>query len=152
MFTKKKVQFGSEIAKNLIEANTEIEGNIFFSSSIQIRGKILGDIKAKEHPAPESKAKLADTIHVCQGGLVEGNLHATSILVDGTVYGNIFSSEELKLGETARVKGTINYKKISIHTGAKVSGSFHAEATLQSIPIIRDEKPSDKKTTPKTTK
>ena len=153
MFTKKKTQLDRETAQNLIEANTEVQGNIAFSGGIQIRGKIIGDIKARDKPSPDSKSKAAaNTIHVCQGGLVEGDLFAESILVDGTVLGDIFCSQDLTLGEHARVNGTINYKRISVNSGAEVRGNFNAETTLHSLPVLEEQKQSEKKIKPEAKK
>ncbi|MEO5338722.1 MAG: polymer-forming cytoskeletal protein [Magnetospirillum sp. WYHS-4] len=58
-------------------------------------------------------------ITVLAGASVTGSLGARSIVVHGTVHGNI-SAPSVVLGETAVVEGELHYGKLTVAQGARL--------------------------------
>ena len=91
-----------------IEAGQSIVGDISFSGTVQIDGRIQGDVSASR-------------VVISSGGVVDGRIDGRSIYVDGTVNGAI-DCGAISLGSTAFVKGDITYETITIATGASIVG------------------------------
>ena len=92
--------------KSIIEEDVSIEGNVFEKESIQINGKIKGNIKA-ENIELESKGKIT------------GNINSTSTSLAGKITGDI-DSDKVNILNTADVEGIIKQKTLSIDEGAKL--------------------------------
>ena len=56
------------------------------------------------------------------GAKCSGNLHANSIQIDGSIKGNIFARNQVKLGKRAHVKGNISAYKFVAEEGAVFDG------------------------------
>lgn len=83
-------------------------GSISFNGTIQIDGRIEGDVRCK---------RLVVTSHA----LIDGTITARTAHVEGTVNGPI-EAGRVFLGPTAVVKGNITYEALNISTGASISG------------------------------
>ena len=59
---------------------------------------------------------------------VEGEIHVTHLVVNGTVIGPIHSAEFLELQTKARVTGDAEYNAIEIHLGAVIQGRLIHQA------------------------
>lgn len=113
----------------LITANAEIQGDIRISDALQIEGAIKGNILAD----PDSQAEV--TIGV--KGIVEGEIRAPRVVINGEVSGDVYSSEHITLNKNALIKGDVHYVTIEMVMGAKVNGSLlhvpsESEALAQS--------------------
>jgi cytoskeletal protein CcmA (bactofilin family) len=71
----------------------QITGNIVSTGSVQIHGRVVGDIQAAQ-------------LIVCEGARVEGKVIAQDTVIQGTFNGNIHSTT-VKLQKTAKVDGEI---------------------------------------------
>ncbi|TCS36147.1 bactofilin family protein [Reinekea marinisedimentorum] len=112
--------WGSEknVGKNvtLITAKAEIQGDIRISEALQIEGVVKGNILAD----PDSSAEV--TIGV--KGVVEGEIRAPRIVINGEVRGDIYASEHLTLNKNGLVTGNVHYVMMEMVMGAKVNGSL----------------------------
>ena len=61
-------------------------------------------------------------IHFVPGAKCNGNVQANSIQIDGTIKGNIFARNQVKLGKKAHVKGNISAFKFVAEEGACFDG------------------------------
>jgi cytoskeletal protein CcmA (bactofilin family) len=61
---------------------------------------------------------IADT------GIVEGEIRAPVVIVNGKVMGNIYSSKHLELAAKGNVTGSVHYHSIEMVKGAQVNGSM----------------------------
>jgi cytoskeletal protein CcmA (bactofilin family) len=113
----------SESFDTLIGTGTRIEGRMVVNKSIRLDGTIEGSI--------ESAAGTQVTVAIGLTGLVDGDVIAHRIIVNGQVNGNIYAREKCELLETSKVKGDIHYGLLGIEHGAEILGLMvkKAEAT-----------------------
>jgi cytoskeletal protein CcmA (bactofilin family) len=100
----------------LISRATRVNGDLHFTGELQIEGKVTGNIYADDEK--DAKLVIADT------GLVEGEIRAPVVIVNGKVVGNIHSSKHLELAAKGNVTGTVHYNSIEMVKGAQLNGSM----------------------------
>lgn len=100
----------------LISRATKVIGDLHFTGELQLEGKVTGNIIAEDEK--DAKVVIADT------GLVEGEIRAPVVIVNGKVLGNIYSSKHLELAAKGNVTGTVHYHSIEMVKGAQVNGSM----------------------------
>lgn len=117
-------------ATTLISKASEIVGDITFSGELEIQGVISGNVFAKAG----EKANL----RVVEGGRIEGDIHVPQVIINGSVVGNIYSSEHVELAAKASVKGDVHYHLIEMVKGAQVNGNllYAKERVLE--PVAED--------------
>ncbi len=100
----------------LISRATKVIGDLHFTGELQLEGKVTGNIIAEDEK--DAKLVIADT------GVVEGEIRAPVVIVNGKVLGNIYSSKHLELAAKGNVTGTVHYHSIEMVKGAQVNGSM----------------------------
>lgn len=100
----------------LISRATKVIGDLHFTGELQLEGKVTGNIIAEDEK--DAKLVVADT------GMVEGEIRAPIVIVNGKVMGNIYSSKHLELAAKGNVTGTVHYHSIEMVKGAQVNGSM----------------------------
>ena len=85
-----------------------ITGNIVCAGSLQIQGRVTGDIHATQ-------------LTIREGGRVEGKLTALNAVIEGTFTGTI-NANAVKLQKTAVVDGEIYNKSLAIEENARFEG------------------------------
>ena len=63
-------------------------------------------------------------LSVSESGVIEGNVEVTSIVMNGTVNGDLHARERLMLGGKARVNGNVHYGVIEMAPGAVITGKL----------------------------
>lgn len=119
----------------LISRGTRLVGDLHFSGDLQLEGHVVGNIIAEE--AKDSKLVIADT------GVVEGEIRAPIIVVNGRVDGNIHASKHLELAKKGMVTGNVHYNAIEIVNGARINGNLInsiQEPALAAQSIKKDDK------------
>jgi cytoskeletal protein CcmA (bactofilin family) len=101
----------------LIGAKTRIFGDVEFAGGLHLDGHINGDVKG----AADGHAILS----VSETGCIEGSVIAASVLVNGTVKGNIDAADRVELGAKAQVLGSVHYAIIETAVGARIYGKLH---------------------------
>ncbi|MEH6358235.1 MAG: polymer-forming cytoskeletal protein [Pseudomonadales bacterium] len=104
----------------LISSQTQIKGDVHFSGGLHIDGQVFGSVAAE----PDSKA----VVRISDHGLIEGQVRAPHVIINGRVDGDVFSSEHVELAANAVVNGTVHYKLIEMVMGAQVNGSLVHDA------------------------
>ncbi|RLA41055.1 MAG: polymer-forming cytoskeletal protein [Gammaproteobacteria bacterium] len=104
----------------LIAKGTCIVGEIQFSGSLEIEGKVNGNIEAASDDA-EACVRIRDT------GVVVGQVRAPVVIVSGRIEGDIYAAKQVELASQAVVKGDIHYALLEIEKGAQVNGGFVQE-------------------------
>lgn len=131
---KEKGTFGSSNATTLVSRDTEIVGDLKFSGNLDIEGIVRGNIIAVS-------GKDA-VVRVVDKGLVEGEIRAPSVIVNGTVSGDVYSTKHLELASKARVTGNVHYTLVEMAIGAEVNGSL--THTSDASKPAKDKAPQDK--------
>jgi cytoskeletal protein CcmA (bactofilin family) len=103
----------------LIGARTTIVGDVRFSGGLHVDGTIRGMVVAE----PGSEALLV----LSEKGMVDGEIHAPHVVINGQVKGDIVASERVELAAQARVDGNIYYKLLEMAAGADVNGRIVRE-------------------------
>lgn len=114
--SKDKSSFGSSSATTLISRDTEVVGDVKFSGNLDIEGVVRGNIIA--HPDKEAVVRVVDK------GRVEGEIRAPSVIINGSIIGDVHSSKHLELASKARVQGNVHYTLVEMAIGAEVNGSL----------------------------
>jgi len=100
----------------LIGRQTELHGNIDFSGGLHVDGKIQGNVTADNEGA--TLLVLSDK------GIIEGEIRAPCLVVNGLVIGDIYSAETVELAANARITGNVYYNRIEVAMGAEVNGNL----------------------------
>ena len=122
---------------SLIGENTEITGDIKFTGGLHVDGMVKGNIIAEA--GSNSLLSLSDQ------GKIEGEIHVPHNIIDGTINGNVYSSEHIELEARARITGDVYYNLLEISGGAQVSGRLvytpdrADEAPETEEPVINDD-------------
>ena len=96
---------------SLIAAGAELVGDMRLQGAVQVDGRVTGNLLATE-----------GLVRVSAGGLVEGEIRAPHIVIDGEVNGDVFASGHLELGARSRVRGNLHYGLMEMAMGAQIEG------------------------------
>ena len=116
MFGSKREQRPQKRIDSLIGVGTTIEGNIQFKGGLRIDGHVKGSVNA----GTEQTA----TPVVSEQAVVDGEIHVSHVVVNGSVNGPIYANDFLELQNKAKVTGDIHYKTLEMHLGAAVQGKL----------------------------
>ena len=114
----------------LIGQNTQLQGDLAFTGILHIDGAIKGNVSA----ASDSAAMLT----LSESGSIEGQVQAPSMILNGTVIGDVHSSDRVELTARARITGNIYYNLIEMAMGAEVNGQLIHRAESQKPVLALD--------------
>jgi cytoskeletal protein CcmA (bactofilin family) len=114
MFGRRK-QTSMRIDTLLGKAAT-LQGDLEFAGGLHLDGRINGNVS--------SSAADGGALSVSESGLIEGRVEVTSIVMNGTVNGDMIARDRLVLGEKARVNGNVHYGVIEMASGAVITGKL----------------------------
>lgn len=106
----------------LIAAGTTIEGDIVFAGTLEVEGKVHGDIRALED--------VEAVARILPGGHVRGAVLAPVIVINGEVVGNVYSTEHIELASAAVIHGDVEYSLIEMTKGAQLNGRLVYRAPM----------------------
>lgn len=134
---EKGSSFSSSNSTTLISRDTEIVGDIKFGGNLDIEGTVRGNISAAD-------GKDA-VVRVVDKGMVEGQIHAPSVIVNGTVMGDVHSSKHLELASKAKVQGNVHYSLVEMAIGAEVNGSLthSGDSSVKAAPTPVEDSADD---------
>lgn len=124
--SKTKQKVASAHYDTLISSKTSISGDVYFSGGLHVDGRVEGTVRAEEG----SEAVL----RISEVGEVEGDVYAPHIVINGTVHGNVYSTEDLELASKASIHGNVYYNLIEMAMGAAVNGSLLHRKSAQEQP------------------
>jgi cytoskeletal protein CcmA (bactofilin family) len=99
----------------LLGKGSEFEGKLSFEGQVRIDGKYSGQIATK------------DTLVIGEGARVNAEIQAGTVIVNGTVEGNIKATVMVELHPPARVKGSIETPALSMDKGVIFEGTSKME-------------------------
>jgi cytoskeletal protein CcmA (bactofilin family) len=122
----KKSKSTSVKVDTIIGQQTRIEGDVHFSGGLHVDGRIKGSIIAADGSA--------SVLTVSEHGDIEGDVRVPTVILNGTVTGDVHSEEHVELAAKAKVNGNVYYKLIEMAMGAAVNGSLvHAGEAESSV-------------------
>ena len=107
--------------------NTEFEGKLTFTGAVRVDGRFKGEIITK------------GTLIVGELAVIESDIHASHIIVNGEIRGNIMAEKRLEIHASGRVSGNIQTPVLVIDEGVVFNGNCSMEK-----PIELTEKAEDK--------
>jgi cytoskeletal protein CcmA (bactofilin family) len=116
MLGSKKLALSASGRTTLISRDTVIVGDIQFSGTLDVEGLVQGNIIAR----PDQDA----LVRVVDKGRVEGEIRAPSVVINGAVEGDVYSSKHLELATRGRVQGNVFYTLVEMAAGSEVNGSL----------------------------
>ncbi len=117
MFGKKATSASfSAGSTTLVSKNTEIVGDINFSGNLMVEGKVSGNVYVSSGADAHAR--------VLEKGVVEGEIRVPTIVINGTVNGDVYSDKHVELASKAIVNGNVHYSLIEMVKGAQVNGNL----------------------------
>jgi cytoskeletal protein CcmA (bactofilin family) len=121
--------------ESLIGPRTVIRGDVEFAGGLHVDGQVIGTLVAD--PGGDGTLMLSDK------GVIEGEIRAPHVVINGRVSGDIYASERVELAAQARVHGNIHYKVLEMAAGAQVTGQLtRADEPMRQLPAPPAEAPA----------
>jgi cytoskeletal protein CcmA (bactofilin family) len=95
---------------SLIAQHTRFIGDIETDGAVLLNGTVCGN------------GRIGGEVSISSGAQWEGDLHASSAVIAGSVIGNITVDDKLEIGASARLRGRVAARRIAIALGAQVDG------------------------------
>lgn len=124
-----RVRREGEMLQTIIGKGSEFEGKLTFEGQVVIEGKFNGQINTR------------DVLIVGPSARVQAEVIAGTVVVNGTVEGNIKAAQLVDLKQSGRVKGNIESPAISVEKGAIFEGSCKMEGIGKGTPAPAPEAP-----------
>ena len=137
MFGNEKVKSsrGAAGVETLIGPRVVVRGDVHFSGGLYVEGAIHGAVVADE-------TEGAAVLTISERGLIEGEVRAPHVIVNGQLRGDLYASERVELAANARVQGNIYYKVVEMAAGAMITGRLiHGDAPPKQLPkpeVVKD--------------
>ncbi len=93
-----------------IDQGSEFEGKLTFKDTVRIDGTFHGEITSE------------NTLIVGETGTIEATIKSNTVVVSGTVVGNIHAARQVVLHKSANVEGDMNAPSLIIEEGAVFNG------------------------------
>jgi cytoskeletal protein CcmA (bactofilin family) len=100
----------SESLNSVIGPGSIFEGKFYISGSLRIDGKFQGEIKTE------------DELIVGETGKVKTNIKARSVVIAGTMIGNIQATEEVRLEKNGKLLGDVETPILYLTPGVIAKG------------------------------
>lgn len=101
-----------------IEGNLEVEGEVRLQGSIQ--GKVTG----------------SGIVTIGEQATLQANVSAPTVIVQGTVRGEIHARDRLELHKTAKVQGLIRSSRLRIDDGAQFEGECKMAPAAEAAKVV----------------
>ncbi|HUS01522.1 MAG TPA: polymer-forming cytoskeletal protein [Chitinophagaceae bacterium] len=108
------LQINDQQISTIIGEGYVFTGELQGSSIIRIEGKVIGNV-------------CVDCgVILGENGIVEGNITSKSVIIYGTVHGNI-KTTQLEIKRTGIINGEITTDTLEIELGAKYNGTLNMQ-------------------------
>lgn len=97
---------------SVIGKTLNVKGEVEAAEDMLVEGRIEGSIR-----------HTANRLIVGTSGVVNADIDAKNLIIEGTVEGNVVGSESVVIKSSADVRGNIYTARISIEDGAQFSGT-----------------------------
>ena len=111
-FAADSISIDSEIIETIIGLNTKFKGSVKTDKIIRIDGEFEGDIT--------STAKVI----ISETGKFKGDIHCTSLLLDGYAQGTAICTEVLKIANIGVFEGDVTAKNLIMVEGSILDGTI----------------------------
>ena len=115
------------VVETLVGSNSKVQGDIDFRGGCHIDGTVNGNVTAD--PDSDSALSISDI------GSVDGGVTVPYVVLNGVVRGDVYASQRVELGPTARVIGNLYYNLIEMAIGAEINGKLVHQPEGQ-VPLL----------------
>lgn len=115
---------GTEKIKTTFGKSTVFKGVLRYKNSLKIDGKFDGEIIS------------SGFLYVEKGAVVNADIRVRSIVIGGTIHGNIIAVEKCEMLESGKVYGNIRTTKLRIADGVIFDGKCEMIKAPESIDIF----------------
>ena len=115
------------VVDTLVGSNTRISGDLHFTGGCHVDGTVNGNVTAD----PDTQSALS----ISEVGNVDGGVTVPYVVLNGIVRGDVFASQRVELGPTARVIGNVYYNLIEMAIGAEINGKLVHQPEGQ-VPLL----------------
>ncbi len=112
----------------LISEGCKVTGVISANGDFLVSGEIDGE------------CHVTGSLTVLRRGLWKGTIKATTVVVAGTVEGDIIASGHVEISDTARITGTVTAQAIAVAEGAIVQGKMKTTSKIDPVEFTEKRK------------
>jgi cytoskeletal protein CcmA (bactofilin family) len=131
---KKSKSAGAKV-DTIIGQQTRIEGDVHFSGGLHVDGRIKGGVIAE--------TGSGSVLTISEHGSIEGDVQVPTVILNGSVTGDVRSGERIELAAKANVDGDVFYNLIEMAMGATVNGSLVHNAETDSSVLSFDRESAE---------
>jgi len=99
------------VISTVLGKQTAFHGTLVFKKPLQISGEFTGEIVSEGF------------LVVSEGARVKANIKAGTVIVGGTIIGNVTALQKLEMLSTGKVQGNIRTAKLQIADGVVFEGN-----------------------------
>jgi len=119
------------------ESNS-MEKIVNIGQSVQIKGELTGNEDLTIDGLVDGKILLKDhNLTIGANGRITAEVHAKTVVVLGTVHGNITADDKVELAPSGSVEGDIRAPRVAIADGARFKGSIDMESGAKTAQLPR---------------
>lgn len=101
---------GRQTLSAFIDQGSEFEGKLSFKDTVRVDGSFRGEISSE------------NTLVVGETGEIFASVRSRTVVVAGSISGDVVASERLVLQKTARVDGDVQAGALQMEDGAVLNG------------------------------
>lgn len=113
----------------MIGPSIQIDGDLFGDENLVIEGEVRGTIKL-----------ISNSLTIGEKGKVTAEVCAHSITVKGFIDGDLYAAEQIRICNTARLRGNIVSPRVSLEDGAKFKGSIEMDPESEALKKVFQDK------------
>ena len=102
--------YNNKKIKTILGKSTVFNGRLTFKDSLKVNGQFIGEIAAQ------------GVLIVGENAVVQANVEADTVVVLGTIKGDVIAGNKVEMEPTGRVYGNIQTRKIKISDGVIFNG------------------------------
>jgi cytoskeletal protein CcmA (bactofilin family) len=106
-----------------IDQGSSFEGKLSFKDTVRIDGQFSGQITSE------------NTLVVGESGVIEADIRAQTVIVSGTIHGNLMAGKRVVLHKSARVDGDVETPSLVMEEGSVLNGKLNMASAGPKKPL-----------------
>ncbi len=131
---KQDMNHAADVGQTTLGKGCDITGKLCFDGTVQIDGRVDGEISAQE------------TVLIGESAVVNAQVTADSIVITGKVTGDITARRRLEIRAPGQVHGNVSTPSLVVHDGVVFEGrcsmgnvEARKDTTVASLPVKKDK-------------
>jgi len=112
MRSEKQTSVDNHNIQTIIGQHAKFKGELIFEGAVRIDGNFEGNIRSSN----------GGTLIISEVATIIGDVDVPNLVLHGTVSGNVWARESLKISATGKLKGDVEYRMMSLSEGASING------------------------------